>query len=65
MPLAHAYRGPMVGVDIARTGPPPGARARTPARLLRWTAALWIPALAAVTVAAAIGYGVGDRKSVV
>ncbi|WP_456846442.1 hypothetical protein [Cellulomonas sp. P5_C6] len=51
----------MVGVDTARTGPLPSGRTRTTAQVLRWTAALWIPAAAAVTVAAALGYGVGQN----
>jgi hypothetical protein len=50
----------MVGVDVARTGPGNRGRVRTASGVLRWTAALWIPAAAAVTVAAALGYGVGQ-----
>src|SRR4051794_23850867 len=52
----------MAGVDVARTGPPLGGRtAGVGVRLARWAAALWIPAAAAVTIAAALGYGVGQN----
>jgi hypothetical protein len=50
----------MVDVDSARHGPLPRRSTRTVGHVLRWTAALWIPAAAAVTVAAALGYGVGQ-----
>jgi hypothetical protein len=51
----------MVGVDIAQTGPSSLGPRRTTAHVLRWTAALWIPAAAGVTVAAVFGYGVGQN----
>ncbi|MEZ0448338.1 hypothetical protein [Cellulomonas sp. ICMP 17802] len=51
----------MVGVDVARTGSASRGRTRTAAHVLLWTLALWLPAAAAVTVAAALGYGIGQN----